>query len=192
MNAPGTLIAPSSSALHMATDGDKNKFDFGQRVESVKCLVVGALVGGLVLSPLAAIHDIALLPMLEPNIPLNGIGQWEFDTDMGALQAGLFAIVYRYCVRKDGKTSPQLGQGVVGAFAVTRSLGGIVVPSYCIPVSLYCTFQGVSRIVKSDLPPIYHARILTLEFFFPSWYHQVDLHWGTWTGPCWARLLPVE
>lgn len=122
------LQALSSTSLYMA-DGDK--FSFGQRIESIKCVVVGALSGGIALAPFTALHDIALGPEFS-----NGVAQWEFDTDMGSLEAALFAIVYRYCIREDENT--MLNQGVIGAFCVTRTLSRIRVSSYCTAVPLDC------------------------------------------------------
>jgi hypothetical protein len=65
------------------------------RIESVKCGVAGGVAGAISLAPVAALHNIAY----GDGSVLNGLGQWEFDTDMGVIQAALFAIVYRYCVR---------------------------------------------------------------------------------------------
>ena len=67
----------------------------------------------------------------------NGIASWEFDTDMGSLQAALFAIVYRYCVREEDDNE-MLNMGVVGAFVVVRTLGRITVPDYCTAIPLDC------------------------------------------------------
>jgi hypothetical protein len=135
----GPSITPQSSllALSMAKEDDE-KFGFGQRVESVKCLVLGLIVGSLVFAPFGGVHDLLLLNVFEPFVQTNNIAQWEFDTDMSGFQSGLFAIVYRYCVRTDD--NPQLGQGVVGAFVLTRTLAQVVVPPYCSAVALNCTF----------------------------------------------------
>lgn len=111
---------------------DDDKFSFGQRIESIKCVVVGALSGGVALAPFSAFHDI----LLGGDVVRNGVAQWEFDTDMGSLEAALFAIVYRYCVRTD--TNPMLNQGVIGAFVLTRTLSRIQVPAYCSAAPLTC------------------------------------------------------
>ena len=105
---------------------------FVQRIESVKCGVVGALSGGIALTPIGLIHD----TLFKGNNVVNGLAQWEFDTDMGSLQAALFAIVYRYCVRKDD--NPMLKMGVVGAFIFVRTLSKIQVPVYCSGAPLDC------------------------------------------------------
>jgi hypothetical protein len=114
---------------------DDNKFGFGQRIESVKCLVVGGIVGSVALAPFAALHDLVLLGVLAP-INTNGLAQWEFDNDMASVQAALFAIVYRYCIRED--TNPQLNQGVIGSFVITRTLSRIVVSPQCSAIVLSC------------------------------------------------------
>lgn len=121
--------------LAKGSDNEPAKFGFGQRIESLKCLVIGAIVGSFALAPFALIHDVFLLGTLAP-ISTNGVAQWEFDNDMASLVTGLFAIVYRYCVRED--ENPQLNQGVIGAFVVTRTLSRIVVPAYCTAITLDC------------------------------------------------------
>ncbi|GAX21212.1 hypothetical protein FisN_23Lh152 [Fistulifera solaris] len=110
-----------------------NKFGFFQRIESVKCLIVGAVSGSIALAPFALLHDLWLVPSMVDS---SGLAQFEFDTDAAAVQSGLFAIVYRYCIRTD--TNPQLQDGVVGAFAITRTLSRIVLPSSCSAIPLYC------------------------------------------------------
>lgn len=118
------------TCLFAEEEGDK--FSFGQRIESIKCVVVGALAGGVALTPFSALHDIAL----GGDLVRNGVAQWEFDTDMGSLESALFAIVYRYCIRMD--ENPMLGQGVIGAFVLTRVLSRIQVPTYCSAAPLTC------------------------------------------------------
>jgi hypothetical protein len=116
-------------------NNDQDKFGFGQRIESLKCLVLGAMVGSLALAPLAFLGDV-VFPLPYPT---NPIAQWEFDNDMAGLQTGLFAMVYRYAIRSDGSTNhPQLHQGVVAAFAVTRTLSRMVTPTYCTAITLNC------------------------------------------------------
>jgi len=120
--------SPPATLSRENDDMDAAKFGIWARIESIKCVVVGALAGGIALAPASLIRDIFI----------NGgtISQWELDTDMGALNAALFAIVYRYCIRED--TNQQLKDGVVGAFFVTRTLSRLQAPSYCTPVPLSC------------------------------------------------------
>ncbi len=108
----------------------ENKFSFYQRVESIKTALVGLLSGGILSTPIIALHDI-------PNNEY-GLASWEFDTDMGSLQSALFAIVYRYCIRQNDDDNSMLKMGVVGAFIVVRTLSRIRVPSYCTAAPLYC------------------------------------------------------
>lgn len=126
-NRRGVTTRQHVDLRKMVGDED-DKFSFGQRIESLKCVVVGALSGGICLTPITALHDIAFSK--------GGAAQWEFDTDMGSLEAALFAIVYRYCIRKD--ENPMLNQGVTGAFVLTRTLSRIRVPSYCTAAPLSC------------------------------------------------------
>lgn len=128
----GTATTAATTTLFMANDND-DKFSFGQRIESLKCVVVGAVSGGIALAPFSGLHDVFLGG--------NGVAQWEFDTDMGSLEAALFAIVYRYAVRKDD--NPMLNMGVVGAFVFCRTLSRIQVPSYCTAVPLDCKIQSL-------------------------------------------------
>jgi hypothetical protein len=117
---------------HDDGDGeDSNKFGFAQRIDSGKSLVVGAIAGSFALVIPELFHQLVL-----PIQPLSVFAQFEFDLDMGAAMCGLFAICYRYCIRMD--TNPQLAQGVVGVFALTRTLSRVIVPSYCTAVVLQC------------------------------------------------------
>jgi hypothetical protein len=140
--APPLHIATISSSIpRKAVNGDSNdddddgdKFSFGQRIESTKTGIVGLLAGGIVLTPFSAIHDI----FLGGDFIRNGVAQWEFDTDMGSLEGALFAIVYRYCIRKDD--NPMLNQGVIGAFILVRTLSKIQIPTYCSAIPLDCKY----------------------------------------------------
>ena len=96
-NASNTKIHSLTSLKQSSKSNDD--FSFAQRIESLKTLVVGALAGGIALTPFSALHDI----FLDGDYVRNGVAQWEFDTDMGSIECGLFAIVYRYCVRKKKK-----------------------------------------------------------------------------------------
>ena len=113
------------------------KFGLGQRIASIQSLVVGAFSGSLAMAFPALIHDAFLNDMILATGPPNGLAQFEFDSDMAALLGGLFAIVYRYCLRLDGDRE-QLKQGVVAAFVLTRTLSRITVASPCRSIPLYC------------------------------------------------------
>ena len=122
----GNNVRRENSSRRFVVDDDK--FSFAQRIESTKCVAVGAAAGGLGVTPIAALHDILALS--------GDVAQWEFDTDMGSIEAALFAIVYRYCIRTD--TNDMLNQGVIGAFVLTRTLSRIKVPTYCSAIPLNC------------------------------------------------------
>lgn len=116
----------TAAANKKSNNKDINKFGFWQRIDSVKSGVVGAVAGSVGSTIIIALHD-------------NNIQQWEFDTDSAAISGGLFAIVYRYCVREDNNDNPQLAQGVVGAFAIVRTLARIDVPwESCTALPLTC------------------------------------------------------
>lgn len=131
-----TTKSLSSIVIVQAEKDDDDKFSFGQKIESTKTAVVGLLAGGIALTPFALIHDV----FLGGDFVRNGLAQWEFDTDMGSIEAALFAIVYRYCIREDD--NPMLNQGVIGAFVLVRALSKIQVPAYCSAVPLNCKFYA--------------------------------------------------
>jgi hypothetical protein len=131
-SSPGNMAA-RSMAQNDNDENSKNKFGFGQRLQSIKCLVLGAVVGSVTAAPLIAIHNALLF-----SVSSSGLPQTEFDIDMAAVQSALFSIVYRYSVRCDDANA-NLGQGVVGASVLTRTVNRIVVPTYCVAVPLNCT-----------------------------------------------------
>jgi len=112
------------------SENDINKFDTAQRIESLKSVVLGALSGGIAVTPIAYLHYVA-------TSPVANTAQWEFVTDMSSLQAALFAIVYRYAVRANDN-NPMLNQGVVGGFVVVRTLSNIHVTDTCLSIPLRC------------------------------------------------------
>ncbi len=113
----------TSQRWNANNNDDSNKFGFGQRIESIKTLVISALTGSIATFPLIALND-------------SSWAQFEFDTDGAALLAGLFGIVYRYTIRED--ENPQLNQGVIGSFVLTRTISKLHVPSYCTAIPLNC------------------------------------------------------
>ena len=116
------------------TDANANKFNMAQRLESTKSLVLGALSGGFACAPIAYLHYVIFSVANS-----GGIAQWEFVTDMSSIQAALFAIVYRYAVRKNDN-NPMLNQGVVGAFVLVRTLSTVHVSATCQSIPLRCKF----------------------------------------------------
>ena len=130
---------------------DINKFDMAQRIESLKSVVLGALSGGIAVTPIAYLHYVYFADAAASNN--NGIAQWEFVTDMSSLQAALFAIVYRYAVRAND-SNPMLNQGVVGAFVVVRTLSNIQVTDTCQSIPLRCK-SYCSSIRAREWPKLY-------------------------------------
>lgn len=101
-----------------------------ERIESVKAAVLSAVGGSLAAAPVSVVEALA-------NGGAGGFdGQWEFNTDMLAVELFLFGVCYRYCVREDG--NPMLKQGVVGAFAIERTLSLIRIPASCSALPLSC------------------------------------------------------
>lgn len=131
---PTRSFSPVLFALGGENDDDENadinKFDMAQRIESLKSVVLGALSGGIAVTPIAYLHYVV-------TAEVSNTAQWEFVTDMSSLQAALFAIVYRYAVRANDN-NPMLNQGVVGAFVVVRTLADIHVTDTCQSIPLRC------------------------------------------------------
>ena len=106
-----------------------SQFDMAQRFESIKTAILGALSGGVAVTPFVFLHSVVG--------GAGGLAQWEFTTDMSSLEAALFAIVYRYAVRANDN-NPMLNQGVVGAFVFVRTLSNIQVSPSCSAIPLQC------------------------------------------------------
>ena len=136
---PVNAASATDSIEKLPKDNDANadatdKFTFAQKFESIKTGVVGLLVGGIAVTPVTAIHDI----VFPGDTISNGLAQWEFDTDTGSITAALFAIVYRYCVREGEEKNEMLPMGVIGAFAIVRTVSRVRVSYYCDAVPLDC------------------------------------------------------
>lgn len=101
--------------------------DFMQRIESGKVAVISGVAGSVAEAFPSFFTDVAFG---------HSIPQWEFNTDMFAVEAALFGLVYRYAVREDG--NKDLKDGVVGAFAFTRALSMVKTSTTCIPIPLRC------------------------------------------------------
>jgi hypothetical protein len=124
-----TKLFPNTKLNVASTDSDVDglKTPFAERIESVKSAAVAAVGGSLLVLPISVFKGIVL----------HFDGQWEFSIDMLAISLALFGITYRYAIRKD--SNPNLKQGVVGAFAITRTLPFIQVPvDQCTTIPLDC------------------------------------------------------
>lgn len=98
--------------------------EFGERVESAKTAAVGGLCTALAATPVECVIHSGFLP------------QFEFNVDQISLMGAAFGLVYRYAVREDA--NPQLKSGVVGAFAITRTLSSVSVTPTCTFAPLSC------------------------------------------------------
>jgi hypothetical protein len=127
----GSHMSIKTTQQHLSATNDKWDVEvsneFGERIESVKAAVI-SVAGGIV----------ALLPYgIVKGIVYNFSATWEFQFDATVLCLALFGITYRYAVRKDN--NPNLKQGVVGSFAITKALSFIDVPdSLCTSVPINC------------------------------------------------------
>jgi len=87
-----------------------------EKIESIKIAAFSALVGTVICIPIAFCTGV-----LDGFDPL-----WQIQHVALLISLVLFGITYRYAVRNDG--NPQLKQGVVGSFAITRALCLVKVP----------------------------------------------------------------
>ena len=104
--------------------------EMAERMESVKAGVLSGVAGSIAAVPVALVQT-------EEYFPFAAFTpQWELQIDGLALSLGLFGLVYRYAVRRD--PNPQLKQGVVGAFAITRTWAMLKASATCTAVPLQC------------------------------------------------------
>ena len=96
----------------------EDKFTFAQKIESTKAGIAGLVTGASVLLPFTAVSTLV-------SDSSNKGAQFGLDTAIGGVESALFAIVYRYCVRDGEESNAQLGNGVAGAFAITRALSSV-------------------------------------------------------------------
>ena len=114
----------------MSSDGGSFITQGMERIESVKAAVVSTVAGSFANAPFSVMGGLLFDGgRLTPT--------WEFSNDALALQLFLFGVVYRYAVRTD--ENPNLKQGVVGAFAVSRVLNTIRIDdAVCSSLPLNC------------------------------------------------------
>ena len=144
-------------------DNNSDKFGWSQRWASIQSLILGAIVGSIASAPISLFHNLVILQRTNP------IAQWEYDTDANAIIGGLFAIVYRYCIRDDGDTNPPLKQGCVSAMILIRTLPQIHIPSYCTSVPLNCHHENIITHVLSSFsstPYIFDDGIVLQQLFW--------------------------
>lgn len=94
------------------------------RLESAKAGGAALIFGSLAFAPAA---------LLEPS---HFTPQWELACDSLALMLALFGVTYRYAARTD--ENAMLKQGVVGAFALTRTLAALQAAPQCTAMPLQC------------------------------------------------------
>jgi hypothetical protein len=114
-----------------------------ERVESLKTVAVSALTGSIASAPLGFFDGIA-----------SGFNTDWFvhDVTTGWFLYALFGLVYRYAVRRDGNY--QLKQGVVGAFAITKTITDMTFN--CLSPQAFISFSAVSNIVVSYSYALYY------------------------------------
>lgn len=101
--------------------------EFGEKIESVKSAIFAAIGGSIAILPFA----------LTRGALLHFNADWEFNYDgLLILTAPLFGITYRYAIRRDN--NPNLKQGVIGAFVITRAVATVKVVDICSSIPLNC------------------------------------------------------
>jgi hypothetical protein len=128
--APAPAPAPDLSPEKVASRErwERNVKTAVDRVESVKAAAISSIGGSLLYAPFSIV--LAL-------VSSGGLtGQWEFNTDMLAIQLAVFGITYRYATRND--KNENLADGVLMAFVLTRALGNVHVPEFCSALPLNC------------------------------------------------------
>ena len=144
-------------------DSQSDKFGWSQRWASIQSLILGAIVGSIASAPISLFHNLVILQRTNP------MAQWEYDTDANAIIGGLFAIVYRYCIRDDGDTNPPLKQGCVSAMILIRTLPQIHIPSYCTSVPLNCHHENIITHLLSSFsstPYLFDDGIVLQQWFW--------------------------
>ena len=126
--------------------------EFAERINSGKALVLSSVVGSIGVAPI----NVAGAFILGQGLS----AEWEFRTDMLAVCLGLFGVVYRYAVRSD--PNPQLKLGVVGAFALTRTLNLVDISDSCAALPLNCgppfgyvSYDMISQGLISGIPSLF-------------------------------------
>jgi hypothetical protein len=128
------FIQRNSELLAMMDNIDENRKwetliedENGEKLESVKAAVFSAVGGSLAVIPYAVIKG----ALMHFN------SEWEFNIDgLLILTAPLFGITYRYAIRRDN--NPNLKQGVIGAFVITRAVATVKVSDICTSIPLNC------------------------------------------------------
>lgn len=124
-------------SFHLSTTANSNdgeqkwengvEDEFGEKIESVKSAVFAAVGGTVAVIPFAIIRG----ALLHYN------AEWEFNYyGLLILTAPLFGITYRYAIRRDN--NPNLKQGVIGAFVITRAVATVKVDDICSSIPLNC------------------------------------------------------
>ena len=65
--------------------------------QTLRSILIGFISGGIASSPMTYVHN----TFFPSEIIINQVSQWYFDTFVGAIAAGAFAVVYRYFIRDD-------------------------------------------------------------------------------------------
>ena len=139
--------------------------EFAERIQSGKAAGLSAIAGSVIHAPIAVSGAIIL--------GRGFTGDWEFSVDMLAVSLALFGVVYRYAIRSD--PNPNLKQGVVGAFAITRAVNLVHIPSTCTSLPLNCgaplgylSYDTIGQLLLALGPSLlaYGAAALALEKAF--------------------------
>lgn len=107
-----------------------SSFTDAERIESLKVAIAGGISAGIISLSILVINRIFVFGLEAITLTLaSGMATLTLlvNTGTAGLSGALFALVYRYTIRKD--QNPQLNAGVVFAFTLVRGLALVDVGS---------------------------------------------------------------
>jgi hypothetical protein len=126
--APAPAMALAADKVQSRKRWERAVKSTSDRIASVQAAAISSIGGSLVYAPVSVLYAITLGGGLN--------GQWEFNTDMLAIQLAVFGVTYRYAIRED--RNPNLGDGVLLSFVIARALANVHVPDSCGALPLDC------------------------------------------------------
>jgi hypothetical protein len=93
----------------------------GSTIAWIQGSLVAGLCGAIAMAPVSFCHH------FDYGNLQHSVAQWQFTLAMGSIQAGVFAMVYRYALRQNDEHPRQIHNQVVGAFTAVRTLANLYV-----------------------------------------------------------------
>jgi hypothetical protein len=110
---------PSFSSVIQERGSSLDELLSTSNIEWIQGSLVAGLCGAIAMAPVSYCH------YFDGN--LQNLAQWQFVVAAGSIQAAVFAIIYRYALRRDDEHQRQIHNQVVGAFTVVRTLANLYV-----------------------------------------------------------------